>query len=272
MWHLMKRHPLPMQAFFRHSLVLTYAFPRAVLQPLLPPGLCLDTYEDFGFLAIALVQTEDLRPVGAPRFLGRDFFLSGYRIFTKFTTPQGRQLRGLRILRSDTDSALMAFFGNALTHYHYHQARVSLRHTPSTPAAPSTLEVAIQTRDAAADLQVVVKLNDCDKLPSNSPFPDLETARKFAGPLPFTFDYERQTHSMIVIKGVRKKWDPQPVQVEVRRNTFLETAPFRAAKSRLANAFYINDIPYRWEKGRVEALAEAVSETTENAQDEADLS
>jgi len=248
MWHLLKRHPFPVQAFFRHSLVLTYAFPRHILEPLLSPGLVLDTYEDFGFLAIALVQTEDLRPVGAPRILGRDFFLSGYRIFSRFTTHEGRNLRGLQILRSDTDSALMAISGNALTHYHYRRAQVTLRHTPST------LAVTIQTPNAEADLEVHAKLHANSGLPSDSPFPDLATARHFAGPLPFTFDYERQTHSMIVVKGIRKKWNPQPVEVEVRKNTFLAAEPFCSVAPRLANAFYISEIPYRWEKGRVEAL------------------
>jgi hypothetical protein len=33
---------LPVTAFFRRSLVLTYAFPGDLLQPLLPPGLLLD--------------------------------------------------------------------------------------------------------------------------------------------------------------------------------------------------------------------------------------
>ena len=36
-------------------------------------------HEGHGFLAIARVQTERLRPTGWPAFLGRDFFLSGYR-------------------------------------------------------------------------------------------------------------------------------------------------------------------------------------------------
>ena len=43
MFYQLKRHPLPVQAWFRHSLVLTYAFPRNLLQPLLPPGLELAT-------------------------------------------------------------------------------------------------------------------------------------------------------------------------------------------------------------------------------------
>ena len=64
MLHLLRRHPLPVRAFFRHCLVLTYAFPERVLVPLLPPGLTLDSYQGLGFLAIAMVQTEGLRPLG----------------------------------------------------------------------------------------------------------------------------------------------------------------------------------------------------------------
>ena len=58
-------------------------------------------------------------------------------------------------------------------------------------------------------------------LPESSPFPDLKTARRFAGPLPFTFDYEPQTHSIVKIEGVHENWDPQPVAVEVSKATFL---------------------------------------------------
>ncbi len=258
MWHLLRRHPLPMQAFFRHSLVLTYALPRRVLEPLLTPGLELDNYGDFGFLAIAMVQTEGLRPVGAPRILGRDFFLSGYRIFTRFTTREGRHLRGLRILRSDTDSRLMALGGNLLTHYHYQKASVVLK------AEAERLDITIRTPRQAADLEVSASLKPAVSLPETSPFPDFETARQFAGPLPFTFDYEPQTHSLVLIKGIRKKWNPMPVEVEVRQNSFLEAEPFKSAGPRLANAFYIADIPYQWEKGRVEPLPREDKEVVQN--------
>src|SRR5215218_9000139 len=100
MLHWLKRHPIPIRAFFRHCLVLTYAYPEALLRPLLPRGLTVDTYRGLGFVAIAMVQTEGLRPVGAPAALGQDFFLTGYRIFSRFRTRSGRSLRGLRILRS----------------------------------------------------------------------------------------------------------------------------------------------------------------------------
>jgi hypothetical protein len=244
MLHVLKRHPVPVKAFFRHGLVLTYAMPAEALAPLLPPGLRLDTHHGQGFLAIALVQTEGLRPAFLPRILGQDFFLSGYRIFARFDTHAGRTLRGLRILRSDADRRLMVAFGNLLTHYRYRLSAATLADVGGR------LEVNIRTGGAEADLEVAADLASRPApLPPGSPFSDLAEARKFAGPLPFTFDYEEETHSMVVIEGVRERWDPQPVRVEVSRNTFLERPPFAGVRAVLANAFHVQDVPYRWKRG-----------------------
>jgi hypothetical protein len=249
MLHLLQRHPLPVYAFFRHSLVLTYALPAPLLRPLLPPGLTLDTYEDYGFVAIAMVQTEGLHPAGVPRRLGQDFFLTGYRIFTRFQTPGGRNLRGLRILRSDTDSRLMAWAGNLLTHYHYHRAAITMQESDTR------LEVQIRTPRAEADLHVIADLDaPPDAPPPGSPFPSLKLARRYAGPLPFTFDYEPETHSIIRIQGVRQGWDPQPVRVTVPVNTFFDQPAFAGATPVLANAFHIANSPYCWERGVREPL------------------
>ncbi|MGI9114996.1 MAG: DUF2071 domain-containing protein [Chthoniobacterales bacterium] len=249
MWHRLQRHPISVKAFFRHSLVLTYALPRETLQPLLPPGLVLDTFGEFGFVAIALVQTESLRPAFLPRSLGHDFFLSGHRIFARFTTASGRTLRGLRILRSDTNRPLMAFFGNVFTHYGYRRATVKFT------ATDRLLEIQVSTSNAEADLHVLARLDaPGTSLPPGSPFPHFHQARLFAGPLPFTFDYEPQTHSIVMIEGVRQNWHPQPAEVEVRRNTFFDHAPFRGAPVVLANAFHLADVPYRWRRGVVERL------------------
>ena len=247
--HLLKRHPMPIKAFFRHSLVLTYAYPQEILKPLLPPGLMLDTYQDYGFLAIAMVQTEALRPAFMPAAMGQNFFLSGYRIFSRFKTKEGRTLRGLRILRSDTDKSVMAFFGNRLTHYNYQKAQVTFQENKSN------LEIQIRTPHAEADLHVIADLASAPApLPKESPFPDLKEARKFAGPLPFTFDYEKETHSIIRIEGVRQHWEPQPVSVQILKNTFLEQPPFHKTQALLANVFHIQDIPYMWKKGIREPL------------------
>lgn len=248
MLHSLKRHPIPIRAFFRHCLVLTYAFPEPVLRPLLPPGLTLDAWHGFGFLAVAMVQTEGLRPVGAPAALGQDFFLTGYRIFSRFRTRAGRSLRGLRILRSDTDKRRMVVAGNLLTHYNYVKCDVA------ASEEKGLLEIRVDT-GGEADLHVVADLaGKPAPLPEGSPFADLREARKFAGPLPYTFDYEAETGSMVLIQGVRKSWDPQPVRVEVRECGFLRRQPFASETPVLANAFHLQDVPYRWERGVVEPI------------------
>lgn len=258
MLHRLKRHPLEIEAHFRHSLVLTWALPAAALAPWLPPGLRVDGWRapdgrELGFLAIALVQTEALRPRGLPAALGRDFFLSGYRIFARYESGSGRSLRGLRILRSDTDSRTLVAFGNALTHYRYRKCDASVR------LEGGRLDVAIRTPGGEADLDVSADLQAPPALPPGSPFPDLREARKYAGPLPFTFDYERETHSLVLIEGVRQHWEPRAVLVTVRRCAFLERGPFAEARPVLANAFHVQDIPYRWKRGVVERLPEPVA-------------
>lgn len=246
---VLRRHPIPVTAWFRHSLVLTYAFPRELLEPLLPPGLTIDNYGNFGFVAIAMVQTEALRPAGCPKIFGQDFFLTGYRIFARYKTNGGRTLRGLRILRSDTDRRLMAFFGNHLTHYNYQTAAIQFREENRH------IDIGIQTPGQLADLHVIADLNsEPAPLPEGSPFADLREARLFAGPLPYTFDYEEETHSIVMIEGVRENWKPVPIKVEVLQNTFFDRAPFNRVTPILANAFHVEKIPYEWRRGVREPL------------------
>jgi hypothetical protein len=245
MIHLLRRHPFGVEAFFRRSLVLTYALPAETLLDLAGPGLRIDDYEGYGFLAIALVDTHALRPRGFPSWLGRDFFLSGYRLFARLVRPGKPTLRGLRILRSDTDRRTMASLGNLFTHYNYSLATVEMT------VEADRVEIRVRTPEREADLHVIADLASRPApLPEGSPFRSMEDARSYAGPLPHTFDYERETGKMVVVKGLRRAWDPQPVHVDVREASYLERDPFRDA--RLANAFYLEGVPYAWKPGVLE--------------------
>lgn len=247
--YLLQRHRMPIKAHFDSSLVLAYALPIAALQPFLPPGLVLDTYKEFGFLSIALVHTSDLRPAFVPRGWGIRYYLCGYRIFTRYRTRAGQTLRGLKVLRSDTNRRSLRIFGNLLTHYAYELSSWNVRRTESS------FEVQVSTPDHRGDLHVEANIQGPPKLPEGSPFEDLRDAQEFAGPLPFTFDYEQQTDSMIRVEGVRQQWNPRPVLVKVYRNAFLEQEAFRKAGAVLANAFFLEDVPYAWRRGIREKLA-----------------
>jgi len=239
MLHVLRRHPIPVSAFFRRALALTYAYPADVLRPLLPPRLELDTLDGLGFLTVALVEAERLRPSGLPEWLGRDVFLCGYRVFARFGEAGSR--RGLRILCSLTDRRWMQAAGNLLTRYRYRMCR--------SETAESAGRLRWRVESEAASLDVTVETGGPAALPEGSPFADEREARRFAGPLPFTFDYEPETGSIVTIRGVRGAWRPRPARVEVARNTFLDRAPLGGAPARLANAFYLTDVPYRWEGG-----------------------
>ena len=239
----LRRHPFPVEAHFDHCLVLTYAYPAEILRPLVPPGLTLDASDGFGFVAIAMVQTQALRPALLPPQAGQNFFLAGYRVFTKLHR-HGRSFRGLRILRSDTNRRLMVAGGNLLTHYNYRLCSAEMTERDGK------LEVKVQTRDGRGNLRVVADLAATEeRLPAGSPFAGVHDALRFAGPLPRTFDFESETNSIISISAQRKDWQPRLVPVEVTLATFLETGPLSGAPGRLASAFYLRDIDYRWERG-----------------------
>lgn len=175
--------------------------------------------------------------------MGRNFFLSGYRIFTRLARG-AQSKRGLRILRSDTDHPWMVCAGNLLTHYNYHLCQVTLEEHRDG------IHWIIRTQRSEADLEVFARFSGSPPpLPSGSPFGTLAEARRFAGPLPYTFDYEKETDSIIGIRAMRQSWNPQPVEVEVRENTFLDHAPFCRTPPILANAFHVRDVPYQWQRG-----------------------
>jgi hypothetical protein len=175
---------------------------------------------------------------------GQDFFLAGYRVFTRFRTREGRTLRGLRILRSDTNHVRMVVAGNLLTHYDYHQCHVHI----ATSASDRRLRVTVRTTDGRADVDVIANLTD-PALPAGSPFSSVREARRFAGPLPFTFDYEAASHAIVAIEATRTNWKPTPVRVEAHRIAWFEQPVFRGCTPVLAAAFHVRDIEYRWERG-----------------------
>lgn len=234
-----KDHPFPVETFFENSLVLTYAVPKEELQPLIPECLKLDTLDDqWAFLAIALVKTKSLRPKGLPEFMGNDFILAGYRVFVRYIDSNGKRLRGLYILKSQTNKKKMEFWGNVFTHYNYTTTDIEFNDTGKS--------VSVHSKESNIDIKVN-RGNDIS-LPKDSPFSDWREARKFAGPLPFTFTYNKETNEVLIIEGVRKDWSPAPVEIVKDEIGFIKEKKFKGIVR--ANAFMVENIPYYWKKGR----------------------
>ncbi|MGB8168507.1 MAG: DUF2071 domain-containing protein, partial [Chthoniobacteraceae bacterium] len=204
----------------------------------------IDTHEGFGFLTVAMVWTKKLRPAGFPALLGQDFFLAGYRIFTRLN-DHGRRLRGLKILRSETDQRRMVWMGNLLTRYNYRHVKVSVEE------AASVTRVCTTFADGAPSLDLTFDASESPSTPPpGSPFRDWKTARQFAGPMPFTFSVEPD-RTCVVIEGSRQNWVPRSITVKDWQVGLFRESPLRDAEPILANAFAVEGVAYRWKKGRL---------------------
>ncbi len=241
----LRRHPFPVAAWFERVVAVSFAFPEPVLRPLVPPGLEIDAYEGLGFVTVAMVWTKRLRPAGFPSFLGQDFFLAGYRVFTRLNEG-GRRLRGLKILHSETDRQRMVWLGNAMTHYRYRRVKVRIEETGQQTRVETTLPDGSPTLDIRFEVP-----DELTELPAGSPFPDWTAARRFAGPMPFTFSPEGD--AFVVVEGSRQNWTPRPVAVQEWKVGLFEESPLRGATPILANAFTVSGVDYHWKRGRLVA-------------------
>jgi uncharacterized protein YqjF (DUF2071 family) len=239
---LLKKHPFAVEAYFESSLVLTFAVEKEQLQGLIPDRLALDIFQDrWAFIAVAMVRTKSLRPKGFPEFMGNDFFLIGYRVFVRYTNRAGKRLRGLYILKSETDKRKMEYLGNIFTHYNYTTTDISEKTDGglrSIRSEKSNFEVLLEPREDAAEM------------PVDSPFTEWKDARRFAGPLPYTFTCSQEDGAVLIVEGVRQHWNPEPVKVRRHYFGFLEALNLQNAV--LASAFEIRGVPYYWKKGRIE--------------------
>ena len=131
--------------------------------------------------------------------------------------------------------------GNVFTHYNYtttdvHQAEDAKGKEISSEKSKFKININKQGEEVS--------------LPHSSPFSNWKEARRFAGPLPFTFTYNEQTKEVLIIEGVRRNWKPKPVDITNYDFDFINSMNFK--NHVLANAFVVENIPYSWKKGTIE--------------------
>ena len=211
----------------------------------IPSCVQLDTFKDkWGFIAVAVVQTKHLRPAIFPQSCGMNFLLIGYRMFVTYQTSYGKRLRGLYILRSETDKTLMQLVGNFFTHYNYSKTDIIL--------TEDVEKISISSNKSEIDI-TLLKTPDA-RLPQNSPFESWKEARKFEGPLPFTFYVNQDEREVLIVEGVRQNWTPAPLEIGNCKIGFIEKMNLQTIVP--ANAFVIKNISYHWKKGVIDKCSQ----------------
>jgi len=238
----LKHHPFAVEAFFDSSVVLTFAIPKELIQDMIPYPLELDTHQNkWAFIAIAIVKTRNLRPKGFPKFLGHNFQLIGYRIFVRYTNQAGKRMRGLYILKSETDKQKMVILGNLMTTYKYTKTDINI----------SKKDNSYNIISSNSNIDIKFEISDeSPPIPVDSPFTNWKEARRFAGPLPFTFSVDKVKKNITIIEGVRENWVPKPIHILSDDIGFLKKV--NLSEAILASAFIVQNIPYFWEKGKIE--------------------
>jgi len=241
----LKNHPFGVEAELERTVVLAYAAPVEELAALLPSFLEPDTFnERWGFVAVAIVRTRNLRPSGFPLWCGQDFWLIGYRIFVRYANVKGRRLRGLYILGSETDRQRMVFLGNRFTHYRYgYKPMMTEQRADGLSLRAHDGSLAVRVKDDGGSVA----------LPADSVFADWTEARRFVGPLPFTFSHDLRKLRVLIVEGSRTDWHPRPVLVQEHHCDFITRLGL--SQLRLSNAFVIDRVPYHWKPGVLEPIA-----------------
>lgn len=250
----LQRHLLPIEADLEDILVLTYAAAPRLVEPLLPPGVKLETFKGRAMFAIALTSAKAIRVAGLPRFMGQDCFLGGLRAFVKFRDAKGVTRRGLFVLRSYSDSASLCAMSNIMTHYHHQKCSV-------VTGKQGDVFRLNMLDDSGEHLLVRAHIEQAGGLPAGSLFDHDHEARRFAGPMPRTVDYEASSQQLVIVEDKRPHWQPKLVDVEVWRNGLFRAVGLTQADVQLAAAFFVRGEPYRWERGTLAPATEWESKT-----------
>lgn len=191
-----------------------------------------------------LCKRDDCAPPDYPRSSGTILCSSATAFLCASPTHSGGPYAVSISCVRKTDKSRMALLGNFFTRYRYVRTgvRVNAAGNRFTAADPQTgLHISADLADDAPP-----------SLPKTSPFPDWKTARRFCGPMPYTFSMDETRNRAVLVKGRRTNWQPRAVHVRQHHVPWLDIAGYSHA--RLASAFVVRDVPYFWERGRSEPL------------------
>jgi hypothetical protein len=133
----------PMEGRLLRCWLLTLSTPVRHAEAHLPRGLELVRDGDVARWNVVVCRVASLRPAPLPEAAGFAYWHVAYRLWVR---PKGRAEEGLYFVRSDADSRWISWWGNRLTRFNFHHARVAVadgagatRVRVDAPGAPVSL-------------------------------------------------------------------------------------------------------------------------------------
>jgi len=180
--------------------LFAYRAPAELVRRLVPPPLEPLEKGPWGFFNLVVCKIERMRPAGVPRLFGVSYRHAAYRIPVR---SPAADVEGLYFLRSDCDSAPVAFLGRRLTDFGFHRARIDVTETPE--------RVGIEIVSADAPAMAVVSRIEPPALAPGSPFTSLDEA---AGAIESVLAAPRH-HSTSALEIAREYFDSDRVLAHV---------------------------------------------------------
>ena len=232
---MIPKNPLTMTGTIRRCWLFAYQSPIEEATKVLPAHLELVTHGRFAFWNVVVCQIGSMRPKGIPSPFGITYWHVGYRLYVRFRPKSGKPIEGLYFLRSDCDNRLISRFGNLMTDFNFHVAKILV--TSETNSSRLTID----SSEAPAE----VRWNhNKPSLASYSAFDSLENAASFLKYKPFGISTTRGGANIVKIVRDEKAWRFKLVNVLSEKWKF-----FEHKNVRLEACYEVDPIRYEWRRG-----------------------
>jgi hypothetical protein len=235
----MRPLPFAIKTWFDCFIVLIYSVDKEKAGALLPYPLIHEEHGGKALMAAAFVKSKKFRPAFLPAFMGTSFNLVGYRHMASYQRSDGKKIRGLKIIQSGTNRKFMQLGGNELTQYKFNYNPIVIENNNGNISMQGD-GVKIIAKENLSDTEI--------PLPANSIFESWTHARKYGGPLLYTFEVEPASKTVIITEGSRKHWQPRPVEIIEADIDFFKQSPYAEMNPVLSAAYLVKNIPYSWKK------------------------
>ncbi len=241
----MRPLPFPVKAWFDFFVVLFFSIDKDNTTKLIPYPLELDLHNGNAIFAVAIVKTKNFRPSFLPAWMGMNFNLVGYRFLTTWKKSEGKTMRGLKIIMSQTNQKIMKIVGDKITQYKFNYNPITIKKEDCFVSIKGNgINIKLKIHEDSSQVP----------LPSTSIFENWQGARKFAGPLLYTFEINEDKKQLSITEGTRKNWTPKPIEVINCELDFLKQDSIAGLNPMLSAAFMVKEIPYSWKKAVINSF------------------